>query len=90
MPSYLDEENLYSITVSHPDSTPRRFVEEHFTRKWDTSRGTCFYAGNIQGGSLLEITDPSFNDPGEFTDYTVQGLFQNSYQYSRFNACDLP
>ena len=62
-----------SITVSHPDSTPR-FVAEHFTRKWDISRGTCFYARNIQGRSLLKITDPSFNDPvieGEFTDYRL-------------------
>ena len=92
-PTYLDIESLYSVCVSHPQSSTRRFVAEYFTQKWDNSVSTCLYSGNIQGGRLLEVSDPDFNDPvieGEYTDYVVEGLFQNSYKYSRFSACNYP
>lgn len=93
-PTYLDIENLYAITVDHPGSSPRRFVAEYYTRKWDLVRETCFYAGNIQGGSLLEIAnDPSFNDPvieGNYLDYSTGGLYQNAYKFSRLsNNCSV-
>lgn len=70
----------------------RKFVSEYFTHKWDLTRDTCFYSGNIQGGSLFEISDPNFNDPvieGEYADYIVEGLFQNSFKYSQFSECNL-
>ena len=92
-PTYLDRDNLYAITVSHPNSIPRRFTAEYNSRKWDLSRETCFYAGNIQGGGLLEIaSDPSFNDPvieGNYLDYCTRGLFHNIYKFSYFSGCDL-
>ena len=49
----------------------------------------CFYAGNIQGGSLREITDRNFNDPvieGSYVDYIVDGPFEHDFAYSRFSA----
>ncbi len=93
-PTYLDVENLFALTLSHPSSPAnRRFVAEYFCQKWDLSRGTCFYAGNIQGGDLLEITDSSFNDPvieGVFTEYVVEGIFNNVFKYSQFKGQDYP
>ena len=63
-------------------------MTEYFTRKWDLREATCFFAGSIQGGSLLEITEPDINDPvieGVYTDYIVEGILQNSYKFSQFN-----
>ena len=66
-------------------------MAEYYTKKWDLSMETCFYAGNVQGGSLLEIVnDPSFNDPvieGNYLDYSTEGLFQNIYKFSKFSGC---
>lgn len=93
-PTVLDIDSLFSVCLSHPSgpSRDRKFVAEHFTRKWDLSLDACFYSGNIQGGRLLEIEDPDFNDPvieGEYTEYIVGGLFQNAFKYSQYSGCDL-
>ena len=91
VPTVLDVDNLYSVCVSEETTAARKFIAEYYTQKWDSSVGTCFYSGNIQGGTLLEIPDPAFNDPvieGAHTDYIVDGLFQNSFKYSQFSVCN--
>lgn len=91
LPTVLDVENLYSVCVPEESAAARKFIAEYYTQKWDSSRDTCFYSGNIQGGTLLEIPDPAFNDPvieGAHTDYIVDGLFQNSFKFSLFSVCN--
>lgn len=94
IPTYLDVESLFALSVHHPQSAARTFVVEYFTLKWDSSRDTCLYAGNSQGGPLLEIDDPEFNDAvieGNYLDYIVDGLFTNSYTFSQFRStCTFP
>ena len=87
--TYLDIQQLYSVTVAPPNADSRTFVAEYGDQTWDTSRKDCIYAGNVQGGKLREILDDNFNDPvieGTYLDYRVGGLYEHSFQYSQFNA----
>ena len=96
-PTYLDVDSLFAVCVSPPGrngepSKPRKFVAEYYSLKWDATSDACFYSGNIQGGRLLEVSDPAFNDPvieGFYTDYITSGLFQNSFMYTQFSSCSL-
>lgn len=87
---YLDLDSLYAITVSSPlEEQARTFVAELYAFTWEPRHEVCFYAGNIQGGQLAEITDENFNDPvieGSYEDYIVGGLFEHKFVYSRFNG----
>jgi len=64
-------------------------VAEYYNKKWDQTLGTCFYAGNVQGGSLLEISsDPEFNAAvieGTYLDYETSGLFHYTFKFSKFS-----
>ena len=87
---YLDLESLYAVTVSPPlIARPRTFIAELYTFTWEPRNEVCFYAGNIQGGRLAEITDDKFNAPvieGSYKDYIVNGLFEHDFAYSQFSA----
>lgn len=87
---YLDLDRLYAVTISPPlEKQARTFVAELYTFTWEPRQQVCFYAGNIQGGRLAEITDENFNDPvieGSYKDYIVGGLFEHEFVYSRFNG----
>ena len=80
--------DYFVVTVTPPDSAPRRFVAEYGPHTWENVETPCLFAGNFQGGSLRELRG-SPNDPviqGFYTDYIVDGLFQPIYAYSRFNS----
>ena len=87
---YLDLDSLYAVTVAPPlASRNRTFIAELYTFTWEPRNEVCFYAGNIQGGRLREITDRNFNDPvieGSYEDYIVDGLFEHEFAYSQFSA----
>ena len=88
---YLDLDSLYAVTVSSPSegAQERTFIAELYTYTWELRNEVCFYAGNTQGGRLLEITDKEFNDPvieGSYEDYVVGGLFEHNFAYSQFSA----
>lgn len=88
---YLDLDSLYAVTVSPPleAQQTRTFIAELYTFTWEPRNEVCFYAGNIQGGRLAEITDENFNDPvieGSYEHYIVGGLFEHDFAYSRFSA----
>lgn len=83
-------DSLYAVTVSPPltGTHNRTFVAELYTFTWEPRNEVCFYAGNIQGGELAEITDRSVNDPvieGSYREYIVSGLFEHDYAYSQFS-----
>lgn len=90
MIDYLDLESLYAVTVSPPVGLEARtFIAELYTFTWEPRNEICFYAGNIQGGRLAEITDENFNDPvieGSYEEYIVGGLFEHNFAYSQFSA----
>ena len=82
------EEGLrYVIQVSHPDSAePRVFTGLFHDLTWEYEEGPCFYAGNRQGGTIMEIDDP--NDPvieGSYLDYRVATAFETDFKYSHFD-----
>ena len=83
----LQMQDLYQIEVSNTNSFPRRFVAELYDLTWDpTRKDHCLYAGDQQGGRILEISNP--NDPviqGVYTFYRTQGLFDSHFQYTQFN-----
>lgn len=81
----------YVVRVDHPDDPPRRFVAELFERTWDKSRRPCLYAGDGQGGSILDPVTP--NDPviaGTFRDYIVSDLFSDDFVYNKLLDRDCP
>ena len=89
VPSYLLEEELYTITVNPAvfPPRPRSFVAELNQQTWDTTADPCFFAGNYQGGAIYEITDPGGTViEGSFRDYRVDSLFSTDFVYSQFGS----
>ena len=75
------------VTVVPESSSPRRFLGEFHTQKWDFSSGPCLYVGNAQGGPSFEVEDP--NDSvveGYYREYIIEGgdLFETEYKYNQF------
>ncbi len=87
---YLDVDQLYVVTVTHPTTgSTRRFIAEFGRQIWDLSNKDCLYAGNIQGGRLGDIDDASVSDSvveGRYSQYVVDGLFDYDFDYFHFNA----
>ena len=77
----------YIVSINYPEQEPRRFLAMLDTPLWDKSRkGYCLYAGNSQGGKLVELESP--NDSvieGEYTDYMVSDSFAYEFSYSHFD-----
>ena len=75
----------YTVTVQHPASPQRRFTAILQNVDWEFNRIPCFFAGNQQGGSVYEVSEP--NDSvieGFFEDYQVSGSFDTQFPHSRF------
>lgn len=87
---YLDINQLYVVTVTHPGTqSVRRFIAEFDDKIWDLSKKDCLYAGNIQGGRLGDIKDPVAEDSvieGSYRQYIVNGLFDNEFEYQHFET----
>nr|CAI68017.1 LPS-binding protein [Suberites domuncula] len=86
---YIDsdlEGDHYELAVTHPDfSGTRRFVGHLLGHSWE-EKTPCFYVGNVQGGPIYEVEDP--NDSvieGKYKDYRMDGAFDTSFMYSRFD-----
>lgn len=81
----------YVVTVDHPDDPARQFVAELFQRTWDKSMKPCLYAGDGQGGSILDPVTP--NDPviaGTFRDYKVSDIFSSDFIYNKLQRRNCP
>lgn len=87
-PAYLDVDQLFAVTVTHPDTDSRKFVAEYSDRTWVPEKKDCLYVGNSQGGEIKEVQDSHFNDPviqGIYSDYLTTGLYDHAFAYSRFD-----
>ena len=88
----LQNQELYLVEVEPKNSDTRRFVAEYYPRSWDPNRPEpCLYAGDQQGGRILEIKYP--NDPvieNNYRLYNAQSLFGTSFRFSQFESsqCD--
>lgn len=74
------------IQVNHPDSDPRIFTGLLAGYSWEQDRSNCFYVGNRQAGSIVEVQDP--NDPvieGSYADYETGGEFNTDFKFSHFD-----
>lgn len=82
----LQRQELYLVEVRPPNSPVRQFVAEYYSVSWDRSRPEpCLYAGDQQGGRLLEIKNP--NDPvieRNYRLYRTNGLFETRFRFSEF------
>lgn len=67
--------------------TQRSFVGDLHPFTWELKRNPCLYAGNSNGGSIVEVETP--NDPiieGQQEDYIVQSKFSTVWKYSAFKG----
>ena len=48
------------------------------------SPGPCYYVGTAQGGRTPEIEENQSVIEGRYTDYQVQGLFDDDFIFSQF------
>ena len=46
--------------------------------------GPCYYVGNGQGGRTAEREENESVIEGRYTDYQVQGLFDDKFAFSQF------
>ena len=84
-------EDVFTIAVSHPDGSMRRFTGWHYPVTWEFLERPCLYVGNGQGGPIDEIEDP--NDSvieGTYVDYKVESAFDTSHMFSHFDEANCP
>lgn len=75
----------YIVQVTPESSAQRSFVGEFLHLLWDKTESACLYAGNAQGGPSY-LDDPSHSViEGNYRDYIVDGIFESSYEYTRFD-----
>lgn len=63
----------------------RAFVAALYPFTWERKRDPCLYAGNSNGGSIVEVNTP--NDSvieGQLEDYIVSTKFSTQWKYSVF------
>ena len=88
LPAYIrntDDYYTVSVTSASDPTAVRSFVAERGDVTWNKLEETCLYAGNSQGGSVIEVDEP--NDPvieGSFKEYQMNGLFETDYVYAQF------
>ena len=73
------------VTVRPPNSEVRMFLADRFARTWTNSPGPCFYAGNGQGGPYGGDGPDSPVIQGRYSDYQVDGLFEEDFVYAEFD-----
>ena len=70
----------YDITVFPPSFTSnvnlKPFVSTLIPRGWGSQQTPCLYAGDRQGGPVIQ---------GKYSDYEVNGLFGTQYLFSKFD-----
>ena len=59
-------------------------VHTHMYRTYFLVTGPCYYAGSAQGGRTSEREENESVIEGRYTDYKVNGLFDENFVYSRF------
>ena len=86
MAADADHGQRYVIQVDHPDSDPRVFTGLLAGYSWERDRENCFYVGNRQAGTIVEVNDP--NDPvieGTYSDYQMTDAFSTDFKFSHFD-----
>lgn len=82
---YNPDRKRYTVTVAPESSLPRSFVGEFLHLLWDKTESPCLYAGNAQGGpSQIDTRSQSIIE-GNYRNYIVDGIFETSYEYSKFD-----
>ena len=85
-PTPNDEEGYYIVKVTPADGDVREFIGSLYPLTWDYTRTPCLYAGNQQGGKVIEFDDPSGSViEGFYWDYGVTSLFGTEFKFSQFN-----
>ena len=62
-----------SMIIFHPDQLKQFNGFVH--RSWRSRRKMCFFAGDRQGGPVIQ---------GSYTDYEVDYIFSTQYRFSKF------
>jgi len=86
-----DNLTYYRVKVTTANNDEREFVGHLYDTTWDFTPLPCVYAGNRNGGPVVEFEDP--NDSvieGKYTDYETSGLFSTQFRYSQFDTSRCP
>ena len=81
-----DDLTYYTVKVTPPDGDVREFVGHLYDVTWDFTPIPCVYAGNRNGGPVVEFDDP--NDSvieGNYLQYQVNSLFSTQFTYKQFD-----
>lgn len=88
-PYDLDEDALFLVEIFDPESSEvvRQFVAEFYPLSWDHNRPEpCLYAGDQQGGHMVEFrgSDPVIEN--NYRLYRTSGLFGTEFRFSMFQS----
>ncbi len=84
----MSGDKMFNVTVKPPDSAPRSFYGDLYSRTWDKSKVPCLYVGNSKGGPGGEKAFPGSVIEGHYKDYIMESPFDTSYKYSKIEgAC---
>ena len=78
-------DNVYKITIEREGAPRRHFLGLKQDVKWDFQSGTCYYVGNVQGGVIGEDLNSDPVIEGDYTEYTMDSLFDTEYNHTRFD-----
>ena len=88
-PRYYSVNDVWEITIPPPPrkgSNPpvRKVITEQHSKAWDSTKTSCLYGGNTQGGPSGDFGGDSVIE-GYYTDYKVADRFSTDFKYKMFN-----
>jgi hypothetical protein len=78
------DDNVYAVTVSYPESSPRTFLAELSTVTWSGRYEPCLYAGNQLAGRSYEGRHFGSVIEGRHSDYKVESVFAHDFTFDKY------
>lgn len=80
-------EGYYLIQIQVPDSDPRQFVGQLYSKIWQQEDKPCLYVGDSQGGADISNGGPVDSIiEGHYTDYMTNEPFDVNLKFSQFGS----